>query len=556
MAEPIDPVTSVLTGHLSLYLLLAAFLTWPTAYGFLWLYARAVRRSMRSRAHDRQPAGALPVEVHPEMPADSAAAHNAATLHELGEASAGTEAARSLMTQLISRPWRAATVYAVAGGAYGLVMALAQLLAASLEVLPIRLVFLAWTFAWPVVLSIGIVAAGTRRSKAAVTAAYFGGLLMIGAVEMPMSPDLTWPQVFTPWVMYDLPPTILLLTYLSRRVRAVGPLIVAFILLGLIGSDVALGVAGSSDAYLRRIVHITSSFGLGGTGTFYLLVALGFVLFGMFGWAVLRWIRAQYLAKHISDQSLTVDAIWMLFTLVYSIDLVFGHPLWMVGGAAAFAVYKAIARVGFAWLARRDPVPPKGPALLVLRSFSIGHDSERLFDVIGRHWRRVGSIQMIAGVDLVTRTVEPHEFLDFVSGRLARRFISDEEVFNRRMSERDVAPDRDLRFRVNEFFCYDDTWKMAFSHLAHDSEAVVMDLRGFSRLNAGCVFELHELARVMPLDRVVFVVDTRTDEPLLAKTLGGGTAGVLRLKSITPESVRHLLRALAGAATASSAVAV
>ena len=41
---------------------------------------------------------------------------------------------------------------------------------------------------------------------------------------------------------------------------------------------------------------------------------------------------------------------------------------------------------------------------------------------------------------------------------------------------------------------------MVLSRLVHESDAVLMDLRGFSRGNAGCVFELQELARLVPLD--------------------------------------------------------
>ena len=51
MTESIDPVTTALTGKLPFYLLLAAALTFPIALAVLRLYARAVRRSMRSQAH-------------------------------------------------------------------------------------------------------------------------------------------------------------------------------------------------------------------------------------------------------------------------------------------------------------------------------------------------------------------------------------------------------------------------------------------------------------------------------------------------------------------------
>jgi hypothetical protein len=553
MTEPLDPVTTTLTGTLAFYLLLAAALTFPIALGILRLYARAVRRSMRSRAHGAQPAAPAPA-ASPNAPGITPAAPRAATLHDLSESSINP-AGDTLLARLLGGPWHAAMVYAVAGGAYGLLMAAAQLLAGGLEILPVRFLFLFWVFSWPVVPTIGIVAATTRRAKVVVNAVYFLGLATIGGVAMARSPDLTWPQILMSWASYDLPATVLLLTFLSRRIRAVGPLVITFMLLALTGSHVLMSVVGHQESYLRAVIHATSSLGLGGTGTFIAMLVAGFLLFAVLGWAALAWIGRRYQAKKISDESVTVDAIWMLFAIVHSMDLVFGHPLWMSAGAAAFAAYKALSRIGFAWLRRVKDDTQKKPTLLVLRSFSIGSDSERLFDAVGRYWRRVGSIQMIAGIDLVSRTVEPHEFLDFVSGRLSRRFIDGEESLNRRMGERDTGADRDLRFRVNEFFCYDDTWKMVLSRLVHESDAVVMDLRGFSRQNAGCVFELHELARLVPLERVVFVTDRRTDEALLADMLGDCRAGVFRLGTVAHGHIRQLMRALAAAATPASPAA-
>jgi len=155
---------------------------------------------------------------------------------------------------------------------------------------------------------------------------------------------------------------------------------------------------------------------------------------------------------------------------------------------------------------------------------------------------------MIAGIDLAWKTVEPHEFLDFTSGKLSRRFIDGPSALEQRMRERDTRPDRDLRFRINDFFCYEDTWRMVLSRLVRESDAVLMDLRGFTRQNAGCVFEIRELARAVPLSRVVFVIDERTDERLLADTLGHGQASVFRFRAIDGSQIRTLLHALAAAA--------
>jgi hypothetical protein len=149
---------------------------------------------------------------------------------------------------------------------------------------------------------------------------------------------------------------------------------------------------------------------------------------------------------------------------------------------------------------------------------------------------------MIAGVDLNRRTVEPHEALDFLIGRLARRYIDGPRALEQRLAERDVRRDADGRFRVNEFFCYDDTWKATLARLVADSALVLMDLRGFSARNAGCLFELQELSRQVSLEHVVFILDARTDEGLLKATLGPVTARVVRLRSSA--EIRPVLAAL------------
>jgi hypothetical protein len=53
---------------------------------------------------------------------------------------------------------------------------------------------------------------------------------------------------------------------------------------------------------------------------------------------------------------------------------------------------------------------------------------------------------------------------------------------------------------------------------------VLMDLRGFSPSNRGCVFEIKELLDVMLLRHIVFVVDRTTDEPFLAQVFADAWA--------------------------------
>ncbi len=547
MTDAVDPVTSVLTGAFPFILLLAAFLTFPVSKGLLSLYTRAVRQSMRRSAARTTPVDERPREEAAVVGIEAHPAAGRAALYDLPVTTSGPGAA-AILSHLMARPRRAALVYALAGCAYGLVLTPAQLLADGTEFLPIKFSFLFWVFIWPVVLTTSIVAAATRVVRIALVVAYFVLLFAIGGTALPYSPDATWTQLLQAWVLYDLPPTLILLTYLSRGVRAVGPLVLVFMVLALAGSNVVASLAASDIRYLRAIVTVTEPLGLGAVGTLLMMFGVGFLVFGILGWIVLAWIRRQYQAKQISDESVTIDAIWIVFAIAHSVNLVFGHPLWALAGVVAFAAYKVCARVGLRWAGGDLASAEKSPVLLVLRSFSIGKDGERLFDIVDRFWRRVGSIQMIAGVDLARRTVEPHEFLDFMSGKLARRFIDGSVVMEQRLQERDTRPDRDLRFRVNDFFCYDDTWKMVLSRLVRESDAVLMDLRGFSQKNLGCVFELRELARMVPLERVVFVIDRRTDEKLLADTLGDCRAGVYRVDSMTGRHVGGLMRSLAAAA--------
>ena len=46
-----------------------------------------------------------------------------------------------------------------------------------------------------------------------------------------------------------------------------------------------------------------------------------------------------------------------------------------------------------------------------------------------------------------------------------------------------------------------------------------MDLRGFSADNAGVIYELNELINVMPVARIVLLVDRTTDIAFLKETL-------------------------------------
>jgi hypothetical protein len=226
-----------------------------------------------------------------------------------------------------------------------------------------------------------------------------------------------------------------------------------------------------------------------------------------------------YRQKKTSVQSITMDAVWLLFGIFQSIGLIFEGERWFLISLLAFVVYKVVSWVGFSLLRNRLPTPQQKLNLLVLRVFSLGKRSERLFEVLAMYWRYIGNIRLIAGPDLATATMEPHEFLEFLSGKLARQFIDNAQTLDLRISKMDLAPDYDGQFRVNDFFCYDNTWRIVLSRLVVESDVVLMDVRGFSSQNAGCIFEITELINVMPLGKVLFIIDGTSDEPFLRQTI-------------------------------------
>ena len=63
------------------------------------------------------------------------------------------------------------------------------------------------------------------------------------------------------------------------------------------------------------------------------------------------------------------------------------------------------------------------------------------------------------------------------------------------------------------------------------ADAVLMDLRDFSKKRAGCAFELQQLGQRIDTRRLVLAVDASTDREFLATNLAGGGAAHSRAAS-------------------------
>ena len=128
-------------------------------------------------------------------------------------------------------------------------------------------------------------------------------------------------------------------------------------------------------------------------------------------------------------------------------------------------------------------LPPR--TLLLLRVFGYTARTERLFDRIGARWRLFGPVMMIAAPDVAARTVDPGDYLHWLTGRIDELFVSTRADLDARLAALDAAPDPDGRYRVNEFCCRDNTWQATVVELMQRADAVIMDVRGVTVAAAG-----------------------------------------------------------------------
>jgi hypothetical protein len=224
-----------------------------------------------------------------------------------------------------------------------------------------------------------------------------------------------------------------------------------------------------------------------------------------------RWLARAYHAHRISELVYLFTAVWTIAliepALGASFNLGWGAlvclaPLMWIPAAVAL-----MHHLGQPTHAGRPPT------LLVLRVFQQDHNVQDLFDRVIERWRLSGNTVLIAGTDLLERTIDAEDIFTFIDGRLGERFIQSPSDVPRRLADFDWQADVDGRFRVNECYCHDTTWQHALTELVHLSDVVLMDLRNFVEQNKGCLHELHVLATTPGLHRVVVLINDQTQLP-------------------------------------------
>ncbi len=511
--EPPPDTPSVSTGAVATILLAAAVLSVPLSVILLRVYRAGVFKAMRQVSDaaigvdDVQgySLDALPVSASPGPPVEL----EIVTPEDEADLSAKqAEILRRTQRGL----WINSLVYGLAGLVFAIAVSGIYQLNLDTPSSVLRWLILIWVFGWPVVLTIDIVQQGGLALSLRLAAVYFVVLLGLSLTQRE-----SWYSIFILWAVTVLPPSVYQVLFLHRTLRPVGPLVVVFLILSITGAELLLALTATRLG-LQVASQVLVMLHLDATAGFFAIGTLGLVLFALPGWFGVKWVARRYDARQVSDQSLAVDALWLVFAISSGLDLANDSAGSALLGVGCFVLFKVVSTIGFTVAARwHGSAPPQ--RLLFLRVFGSQARSEHLMERLGSRWRYTGVMELIAGTDLATRALEPHDLLDLLRGRLRQRYIASPDALEQRRATVDMRPDPDGRFRLVEFFCFDNTWRFTLSALATRADAVLMDLRGFSPDNQGCIFELQELANRVPLERVVLLVDRTTDVPFLQDVL-------------------------------------
>ena len=508
----------------------AALLSW---LALLW-YRRSVNRLMRQATADA-PAGSA------EQPGSPVPLQPVASSIEPGELTLAEEPLEALprtatsitptfRSALSNKPGMARLIvaYSAGAGAFAAVVTCLKYWNVSPPLPFVAWLADWWTNLWPLVPTLAALLVLDRPMALRVVFLYFlagaigialftaSGQLLRGTLNSAPVTNIFWAVVSLVWAA-TIPFLVIVLTG-WRRVRAVLPVALAGTLLFGFGSLLfrelftrALNIDAFRSAFLSGAVLSSIE-----TVQYALFMLLSLPV-GWLAWRLLTVLAGAFANKRFSDIQLVVDCWWAIVAAeVTATSLSTAHGFaGIAGGVGAFAAY----RLAVAALLRSDRLPHQAPRLLLLRVFGYQARTESLFDRVAQTWRLRGPVQLIAGVDLAMRTADPGDMLALLDGRLAEAYVRTPQEVSERLARLDLRPDPDGRFRINEVYCHDNTWRRTLEALLDGTDKVLMDLRSFSAQNAGCRFELEQIVRRVPTDAIVLVCDKTTDLPLLRQIL-------------------------------------
>ena len=232
---------------------------------------------------------------------------------------------------------------------------------------------------------------------------------------------------------------------------------------------------------------------------------------------VLFGLARAYQRKRFSDIQLANVAFWLpTTTAVFGLGAAASQGTsvgTMLGEVGALLAWTFIIMLGGRTWRRRvlRTAPPPTGGLLILRVFKRPVQSEELIDRLLSYWRFAAPVHFIAGPDLAGASIEPDEFFAFMRGQLADRFVRSAPEISAAVDRLDRERDPDGRFRVNELFCAEDTWRETVQMLMAQAGVVLLDLREYTASHAGTRYEIYQLMNVVSVDRVIVLFGSAED---------------------------------------------
>jgi len=381
-------------------------------------------------------------------------------------------------------------------------------------------------YAWPVVPVIAVIDRWRRRRLVGTLLLWFAAAVAL--LTWRVNENVSFAQVLF-WMSLDigLPLVIVTALCLGGATRAVGPWLAPVFIILCWASQAGVDLLSELVDRGSPVVYWLIGRRLPVTGAIALFALAPWLIAWWPARALGRWLAAAYARRQISE-------LFYLFTAVWAIALT-GPALGAIpeNGWGALLVFLPLlwiplaAQVMRKTSGRRPPGRP--PTLLVLRVFRQDANVQDLFDRVIERWRLTGNTVLIAGTDLVERTIDADDIFTFLDGRLGERFIHNAGEVPRRLAEFQWQADVEGRYRVNECYCHDTTWQQALAALVRASDAVLMDLRNFVAHNEGCLHELRVLATTPGLARVVVLMNEKTQLPAaqaaIAEAIASAPAG-------------------------------
>lgn len=377
------------------------------------------------------------------------------------------------------------------------------------ELKPVMAFYLLFTSLFPLVFVLHLVAGRRINGVRKLVLIYFallGSLLVyfvarnsISEVAVLFSYTFIWPM----W-----PALVFLVLQHTPGIKTLAPFVFPVVFAGtlLILMWYSLMAANTKmlAPFFNPVYRLFAYFHIAGwsiTGFHFFVLLLLFLLIS----SGLILLRTAWLFKVVNGEILLADCFWItlqvnIFSEPYHDLRALIYPLLLFGG------YK-ILQVLVMKLPGK-PSPGRLPRqLLVLRVFSLGKKSEQLFNYVSAAWLPQGPIKLIAGFDLTNTVVDIDDILIYLSGRIRKRFCLNSALIKTNIGKIDKAPDIDGRYRVNELYCNNSTWKEVLNQLLPKTDLVLMDLRAFAVQHKGCAHEIQQIIYTTPVEKVIFICD-------------------------------------------------